>query len=467
LSASGLTLAALRRRTLARASGTYWHWVERSIGWGTLVWMVAWLVFYAVAASQVVIFNVKPSQNPVVPLVVLGVTVIALNWLLLTRRTPPVILGRQDLYRLGIAPPSPSSVLAWGFTYSRGVLFALGVVAGLVWWLLGYAFFGLQPMFAPVALGLWFATLVDWGWLQYVGSRQVWAFVGMTLIGAVLEVLLGIGVSSALWNANPLGLVLPAVALVSGMVFSRASLSDTYPPMFAAHSLIMSQLRAMNLTAAMVQRPPDPDVRRRLLQNLHRKESFVRPTRFLPVPRALGAPGLIAWRVALTLYRRSALEQLSLLLQIAFLIFAASSVIGGFVGTGLLIVALSSLVPRLLGPNFTPLPVDAPTRTVGRTLPGVAITTVLALLALASSLVVPGISALLVVSGTLHALLTLVMLEKLSHRFAVPATSRDVALGAAIFAVLPEITLGILGMPSSLLTVQLGLLLLLLWQPFL
>jgi hypothetical protein len=467
LSASTVTLAGLRRRTLTRAVTTYWHWVERSVGWGTLIWMIFWLVFYAIAASQVVIFNVRPGSSAAVPAVLLGLMVVALNYLVVTRRTPPVILGRQDLYRLGLAPLAPLGVLSWGFTYSRLVLFGLGVVAGLVWWLFAFAFFQLQPIFAPLALGIWFATLVDWGWLRYVGSSRVWAFTALTVGGALLELILGVGVSSALWNPNPLGLVVPVAALVLGIAWSRVTLHGAYPPRFASHSLIMSQLRAMNLTAVMVQRPPDPDVRRRLLRTLHQGSPAIRPDRFLGIPRGLGALGFIAWRVALTLYRRGVLEQLGLVVQLAFFVFIASGVVQGVIGTLLLIVALSGLAPRLLGPSFNPLPVDPSTRTLGRALPGTAIIAVTAALALVSSAFIPSIRLEIIVAGILHALLALVMLEKLSHRFATPPSSRDVSLGASVFAVLPEIILGILGASSSLLPVQIGLLLLLLWQPFL
>jgi hypothetical protein len=467
LAQTTLGLSKLRRLTLTRATGTYWRWVERSIGWGTLIWLVAWLVFYAVAASQVVIFNVKSHTNDTVPLVMLVVFGLGLNYAVLTRRTPPVILNRQDLYRLGLAPLTPRSVLAWEFSYSRGVLFALGVLIGLVWWLIGYAFFGLQPYLAPVAIGLWFAAALDWGWLQYVGFKRIWIFPALTVVGVVLDRVLGFGFSSALVDANPLNLVLPAVALVAGIVFSRASLQGAYPPQFASQSLILSQLRAMNLTAAMVQRPPDPDVRRRLLQNLNRKEAFVRPVRFLPVPKELGAAGFIAWRVALTLYRRSLLEQLALVAQILFFVFSSANIIQGLIGTLVLAVALSVLTPRLLGPSFTPMPVDVPTRTLGRSLPGILIVAGIAALSLLASPLIPALTPGTVLSGALHALLALVMLEKLSHRFGVPPASRDVALGAALFAVLPEATLGILGLSSNLLSVQLGLLFLLLWQPFL
>jgi hypothetical protein len=467
LSAPALTLAGLRRKTLTRASSMYWHWVERSVGWGTLIWMIGWLVFYAIAASQVVIFNVTATSSAAVPFVLLALTVVALNYLVVTRRTPPVILGRQDLYRLGLAPLTPLGVLSWGFTYSRLVLFAVGVIAGLVWWLFAFAFFRLEPIFAPVALGLWFATLVDWGWLRYVGSSRIGVFTALTVGGALVELLLGVGVSSALWNANPLGLIVPGVALALGIAWSRATLQEAYPPRFASHSLIMSQLRAMNLTAVMVQRPPDPDVRRRLLRTLHQGSPAIRPDRFLPIPRVEGAFGVIAWRVALTLYRRGMLEQLGLLAQVAFFVFIGSGVVQGVIGTLLLIFALSGLTPRLLGPSFNPLPVDPPTRTLGRTLPGMILIVGIALLAFVSSLAFPSVTVQIVIAGMLHALLSIVMLEKLSHRFAVPASSRDVALGAAVFAVLPEITLGILGMPSSLLPVQVGLLVLLLWQPFL
>ena len=464
---ASLSLERLRRLTLSRATGTYWRWVERSIGWGTLIWMAFWLVFYAVAISQVIVFNVKPGNASNVPTVMVLLLGVGLSYTVLTRRTPPVILNRQDLYRLGLAPLKAGSVLNWEFTYLRGTLFAVGALIGAIWWLVAFAFFKLEPIFAPVALGLWFVATLDWGWLRYANFNRIWVFPALIVGGALLEQFTGFGVSSALWNANPLGLIFPAVAVILGIVWSRASLQGAYPPLFATHSLILSQLRAMNMTAVMVQRPPDPDVRRRLMQTLRQGSPALRPTRSLPVPRNTGPIGVIAWRVASTLYRRTFLEQLGFAVQIALLIAASASIIGGVAGTLLLMLALSVTVPRLLGPSFNTLPVDVPQRTLGRVLPGIAIIGVIALIAVIVSTFIPTIPSLAIIEGTLHALLALVALEKLSTRFKTPPSSRDVALLSAVVALLPEITLGIFGASGNTVTVQLGLLFLLLWQPFL
>ena len=465
--ASAVSLERLRRLTLQRATATYTHWIERSVGWGTLVWMVFWLVFYAIAASQVVIFNVKPSLNPTLPIISSLFVAAVVAYFVLTRRTPPVILNRQDLYRVGLAPVAPARVLAWEFAYSRGIGFFIGVLIGLIWWLIGFAFFRLEPIYAPIALGLWFVAVLDWGWLQYTGWSRIWVLPALLLVGVAGDLLLGIGGSSALLSANPLGLVLPSLAAILGGVWSRSSLTSTYPPLFATHSLILSQLRAMNLTMVMVQRPPDPDVRRRLVQTLRSGSPALRPTRFLPIPRAVGPIGAIAWRVALTLYRRSGLEQLGVVFQLAVLIAASTSTIEGVVGKLLLMLALSVAIPRLLGPVFGNLPVDTVTRTLGRILPGIAIIAVFGALALLVSTFVPSIAGSVILTSILHSLIALVALEKLSTRFKTPPTSRDVALLSAFIAVLPEVTLGILGVKGSLLEVQLGLLLLMIWQPFL
>ena len=465
--ASAVSLERLRRLTLQRATATYTHWVERSVGWGTLVWMVFWLVFYAVAASQVVIFNVKPSVNSALPIISSLLVAAVVAYVTLTRRTPPVILNRQDLYRVGLAPVTPARVLAWEFAYSRGIGFFIGVLIGLIWWLMAYAFFRLEPIYAPLALGLWFVAVLDWGWLQYTGWSRIWVLPALLLVGVAGDLVFSIGGSSALLSANPLGLVLPAVAAILGGVWSRVSLTSTYPPLFATHSLILSQLRAMNLTMVMVQRPPDPDVRRRLVQTLRSGSPALRPTRFLPIPRAAGPIGAIAWRVALTLYRRSILEQLGVVFQLAVLIAASTSTIEGVVGKLLLMLALSVAVPRLLGPVFGNLPVDTVTRTLGRILPGIAIIAVLTGLAFVAQGLISGVSSAVILTSALHSLIALVALEKLSTRFKTPPTSRDVALLSAFIAVLPEVTLGILGVKGSLLEVQLGLLVLMLWQPFL
>jgi hypothetical protein len=462
-----LTLADLRRRTLTRAAGTYARWVERSIGWGTLIWMLFWLVFYAIAASQVVIFNVKPGSSPLLATVLSLLVAVGVAYTTLTRRTPNVILNRADLYRLGLAPLEPRATLAWEFTYSRMVAFTVGVIVGLVWWLFAYAFFRLQPVFAPLALGVWFAATLDWGWLRYVGARLLWVLPALLALGVIGDLTVGIGGSSALFNSNPLGLIVPVVALIAGMVLSRATLSGAYPPLFATHSLVISQLRAMNLTAVMVQRPPDPDVRRRLVQTLRQGVAQLRPTRFLPYPTGAGALGALAWRAALTLYRRTPLEQVGVALQLALLVAASGALIEGIVGKLLLMLALAVAVPRLLGPALSVAPVDAMTRTLGRGLPGAAIIVIVGALVAIYGAATASVPLQLVLVGVLHALIALVSLEKLSVRFKTPPSSRDVALLSAFVAVLPEVTLGILGMTGSLVPVQLGLLVLLLWQPFL
>jgi hypothetical protein len=461
-----LTLGQLRRRTLSRAGATYARWVERAIGWGTLVWALFWLVFYAIAASQVVIFNVKPGSSTVLPLILSALVAVVVLFTSLNRRTPNVILNRGDLYRLGTAPLEPRAVLAWPFTNARLTAFFTGVLVGLVWWLFAYAFFRFQPALAPVALGLWFAATLDWGWLRYAGSPRGPILVAIVAVGVIGDLTVGIGGSSALLSLNPLGLLIPAVALVVGYVFSSAALRDAYPPRFASHSLTLSQLRAMNFTALMVQRPPDPDVRRRLMETLRQSAPRMRPTRSLTYPRGTGQLGALAWRVAQTLYRRTALEQVGTALQLLTVVAASSALIEGVVGELLLMFALAYGIPRLLGPAFPALPVDVVTRTLGRVLPGVVVIAVIGALAAIVGAATSSFPLGIVLIGVLHALIALVALEKFSARFKTPPSSLDVALISAFVAVLPEVTLGILGMPGSVLPAQLGLLILLLWQPF-
>ena len=193
-SVSAVNLERLRRLTLSRATATYTHWVERSIGWGTLVWMVFWLVFYAIAASQVVIFNVKPAASGLLPVISSVLVALTVAYFVLTRRTPPVILNRQDLYRVGLAPLTPARVLAWEFAYSRGIGFFIGVLIGLIWVVDDSGFKGVSqiPALAYTAFavtlfaGLSMVTNAPFYSFKVVGSRSTVPFIVIVAIALAI-----------------------------------------------------------------------------------------------------------------------------------------------------------------------------------------------------------------------------------------------------------------------------------------
>jgi hypothetical protein len=461
----------LRARTLKRGFWTYWNWIERSIGWGSVLWLIGWAVFVAISGAEMLPRLKEPISSSSFPLAFSAGAFVILLWSVIRASAPPVYLNRQDLYRIGLAPIDGARALAWPLWSARGLWFAFGLVLGGIWSLAANTWFATFVPFAAPALGFILAAQVDLEWLSYTsrdtGKARVWLIsliVGILAL-AVLGIFSSIGLASALWTGSPFVLLAPTGVAFAAWLGTQSTLGETYPPKFAIHSAALAQLRALNAQLLFGWRP-DPDQVRRFKAQLRQSTSSTRPTRFLPAPDAkYGAAGMLAWRTALAILRRPVADQIVLVVQLVLVAATGSSLVRGTGGLAIQILPLMALLGSLIGPEFTRklVPVGGQARTIGRTIVGLAL---IAATGLISSLIVPfifGPSSLeLIVLTVTRAALALVLLEKFSAWFRVPTSSTEARAGGALIAGLPMLIADAFGYGSSVLAIQVGLLFVLL-----
>jgi hypothetical protein len=461
----------LRARTLKRGFWTYWNWIERSIGWGSVLWLIGWAVFVAISGAQMLPPLKKPISSSSFPLAFSAGGFVILLWSVIRASAPPVYLNRQDLYRIGLAPIDGARALAWPLWSARGLWFAFGLVLGGIWSLAANTWFATFAPFAAPALGFILAAQVDLEWLSYTsrdtGKTRVWLIgliVGILAL-AVIGIFSSVGLASGLWTGSPFVLLAPAGVAFAAWFGTQSTLGETYPPKFAIHSAALAQLRALNAQLLFGWRP-DPDQVRRFKAQLRQSTSSTRPTRFLPAPDAkYGAVGMLAWRTALAILRRPVADQIVLVLQLVLVAATGSSLVRGTGGLAIQILPLMALLGSLIGPEFTRklVPVGGQARTLGRTIVGLAL---IAATGLIASLILPFIfgpnSLELIVLTVTRAALALVLLEKFSAWFRVPTSSTEARAGGALIAGLPILIADALGYGSSVLAIQVGLLFILL-----
>ncbi len=451
----------LRWNTMKRAFDTYFRWVGQSIGWATVLWLLFWGVVYLVSGLQ--ILKPQPLAVPLEQLRLAISVIVVLGFGLAAFRTnvPPVLLNRRDLMRLAIAPLEPKLVLQWGFWLARGQMFFGAVVVALIWLTATWFFFG-QPQFLVfLIVPLYQLALLEWRWLGYTNAAWRWWLLPILAVAIALEVL-GIPVISGAFFGTALeSIVLPIILLVLGTVINARNWQQNLPPLFATHSLILSQIRALQQNAIVLRSLPDTSEMRRWKQALHRKKT--RASRSIVAPKAFSPFAALAWRNALNLYRQTWLEQLVLLLTFVFAFvvntdFIASSILGI-----VQIIALRSLATPLLMPEMLGLPVPIPTRerTLGRALIGTVLISSIGLFGLLFSAILPIISVEQVLISTTRLLLALFILEKLSATLRLPVSRVESGFGAAILAVLPSTLLYSVGLQTWLFPVQIFVLVML------
>jgi hypothetical protein len=461
----------LRARTLKRGFWTYWNWIERSIGWGSVLWLIGWAVFVAISGAEMLPRLKKPISSSSFPVAFSGGAFALLLWSVIRASAPPVYLNRQDLYRISLAPIAGARALAWPLWSARGLWFAFGLVLGGIWTLAANTWFATFAPFAAPALGLILAAQVDLEWLSYTSrdtsKARVWLIgliVGILAL-AVIGIFSSVGLASGLWTSSPFTLLAPAGVAFAAWLGTQSTLGETYPPKFAIHSAALAQLRALNAQLLFGWRP-DPDQVRRFKAQLKQSTSSTRPTRFLPAPDAkYGAAGMLAWRTALAIVRRPVADQIVLVLQLVLVAATGSSLVRGTGGLAIQILPLMALLGSLIGPEFTRklVPVGGQARTIGRTIVGLGL---IAATGLIGSLILPFIfgpnTLELIVLTVTRAALALVLLEKFSAWFRVPTSSTEARAGGALIAGLPILIADAFGAGSSVIAIQVGLLFVLL-----
>jgi hypothetical protein len=458
----------VRRLTLTRGLRGYVDWVARAVGWGTVAWMLFWLVIYAIASAQLLPKLTPPIASRNLPSIFSGLAAVGLLFVAIRSRTPPAFLGRRDLYRLGLPALPGEDVMTWPLAQARGARFALGAVLGGAWTLVGSAWFGLGVPFAALALGLvWMASL-DLEWLAYAArdrdNRAANLGLGLMLtivIGSSLTVwLFGMGLLSALWQGHLTHLIVPVALAGVGWVFTSRSLNAGYPSRFASHAQILSELRAMQFMMLLTRQMPDPDQQRRLRDQLRDAPTAIRPHRFLPAPDASRGPlAGLAWRTALTLYRRPLLEQLDLLVRMVAVAVSSLSIVRGPGGLALEVIALAFLLPRLIGPESPAptWPINGGERTLGRTLPGIALILVGAFVAGMVAVLIGGFDVNTLTSALARTVLALLILEKFAIWRGTSAASVESAVSAGLLAVAPTVLLDLFGLSAFAPFVQVAL----------
>jgi hypothetical protein len=446
-------------------------YVGKAIGWGTVAWMIGWVVIAIIAGAEVLPRFKQPISSKWLPVIFSS---LAGLWLLLasTRSsTPPINLNGRDVYRLALTAEDAREVLDWPLWFARVFRFAVAVILGAVWTLISSYWFNSFIPFATLTLGCLAALTVDLEWLAYSArgsentAARAWLNILVLLVLAlsVAGGVLGFGLATGMWNASILG-VLPVGLFVLGVLGSRASLTKGYPPRFAAQSQVLSALRSMMLMSLVARSRPDPDQHRRLKDQLLGRVSSIKPTRSLPLP-ALDSSVLVAvaWRSALTLYRRPVLDQIGLVLQLALVAFSSFTTVSGVGGFLLRAVALGFLLPRLIGPAMPIMstPIRSSERSLGRTLPGLAIIAVVGLIGLlvSSALNYPLEPAFL---GISRAMLGLLLLEKVATWAGFASTGAEAATSAGVLALVPSALLETFGVGSYTLIFQVVVMMMLL-----
>ncbi len=457
-----------RRLTLLRGLRGYVDWVGRAVGWGTVAWILFWLVIYAIASAQILPRINPPINTSNLPVIFSISSAAILFFVTLRSRTPPAFLGRRDLYRLGLPALAGTDVMAWPINQARGLRFAIGVVLGAVWTLVASAWFGVSVPWAAPTLALVMMVSLDLEWLSYAArdrdnrAANLWlnAALAVVIVSSLTAWLLGVGLLSGLWNPNPAGLIAPVALAAIGWVGTTASLRFGYPTRFATHAQILGELRAMQFMMILTRSMPDPDQQRRLRDQLRDSPTAIRPNRFLPVPAPdSGARGALAWRTALTLYRRPLLEQLDLIVRLGVVALSSISLVRGPGGLLLEVIALVFLLPRLIGPEAPNpmMPINGGERTLGRTLPGIGVILIGSLIAALIAALITPFDPNLIVTAVTRTILALVVLEKFAVWRGTSPRSIESSISAALLAVLPTVLLDAFGLGSLAPTVQIAL----------
>ena len=460
-----------RRLSLSRGFSSWVVYVGKAIGWGTVAWMVGWVVIAIIAGAEVLPTFKQPISSKWLPIIFSS---LAGLWLLLSSSrssTPPINLNGRDVYRLALTAEDAREVLDWPLMFARVFRFAVAVILGAVWTMISSYWFNNFTPFAALTLGCLAASTVDLEWLAYSArgsentAARAWLniLVLLVLASSIAGGVLGFGLASGMWNASILGL-LPVALLVLGVVGSRASLTRGYPSRFAAQSQVLSTLRSMMLMSLVARSRPDPDQHRRLRDQLLNRVSSIRPTRSLPLP-ALDSSVLVAvaWRSALTLYRRPVFDQIGLVLQLALVAFSSSSIVSGVGGFLLRAVALGFLLPRLVGPAMPimSMPIRGSERSLGRTLPGLVIIAAVGAIGIfVSSLLNYPLEPVLL--GVSRAMLGLLLLEKVATWAGFASTGAEAAVSAGTLALVPSALLETFGVGSYTLILQVVVMMILL-----
>jgi len=318
-------LRTLRRVTLGRSLRGNLQWLQRAVGWGSVVYLIAWSVVLAIAALQSL--APLPPAAEALALRFAGPALSALLALLLVRaalaRVTPLWLDRRDLAHLVASPAAPLSLLAWPLWRTLlptlAAAFAAGAVVALV-----------APRLLPLDLSVTASALVAipaaallaltlrWRSALARGRDPVaWTSAAVATLLATLalgEAALGWSPLAA-WAVFPLGAALvPAASVIAWSaaltltllavaVTGRAAAlaAQRVPLVVVRQSEVLGALRAiatLRALAALQALPPDPGARfaaARARAALHDRPSARGPRLRPPLPRVGGTTLSYVW----------------------------------------------------------------------------------------------------------------------------------------------------------------------------
>ncbi len=447
---SSKVVAYLRSLTVGRSTRSYIKWINDTIGWYTLFWVALIWGGFLVSGLQIL----KPLPKPLLlPKLQLYLTLIGAAFLLLrllTTRISPIPLRSQDVFRLGMAPLAGSDILGWPLGLARVKAVGIALLPAILWMLFCYVFLGTLPwgtlLLAPILGWVWLES----GWLSYasrdihqpkakVFSRALTLFV---LVFSVTGMFSPVGLWNVLWDQSLLAYIAPIALLILSHFATRSSLHDGLPSTFLWQARVLSQLQSTVYMSAITRAVPNQDERRRLKAQLEPDRQRSKPTVFLPPPPASwGVQGALLWRSALMFYRRPFLEHLPILVScLALLLLENNPIATTIFGISLQAVIIGLIVSRLVAPApLSPLlPILSSELTIGRVLPGLILLGIffVALGALLSLTL--GLEGLAWVKAALPMLCAVVFLEKMASWGKTNPYAREVALGAAVVAILPD-----------------------------
>lgn len=337
-SGASQALRVLRRRTLGRSLRSNLRWLFRSVGWGSVVYLIGWSVVLLVAAVQ----SLTPLPAPQRTLVEawagpLGMALLALTLIRAAgTRITPVWLDRRELAHLVTAPVPAAALLAWPWWRSALPAATWGLALGGVVAVSAWRLAGAAPLNAVAALPLlpslsvalvalrgraalaagrdalaWALAALGVGAaaLALAAASLSWSALGQ-LASAPLTALLAPHVTTLATGVAWGTAVLVTLATLALTLAQRRRLRAAVPGVLLRQSEVLAELRAVRLLralAAVQALPPDPGARfaaARARSTLLARRPAPGPGWRPRVPRT-GAVGAFVWLLAVRTWRRS------------------------------------------------------------------------------------------------------------------------------------------------------------------
>ncbi|HET8986533.1 MAG TPA: hypothetical protein VFN03_12315, partial [Trueperaceae bacterium] len=164
-------IAYLRRRTVWRSLHSYRVWVGRAIGWWSILYLIFWLVVFALSGAEMVTTLAQPFPRAV-PLVAMLVVAVLFLALLASGRAPSVVLDRRDLFRVALAPTKPLDVIRYRMNLRRSLVIVGAAAVGGLWSFIAPHYFHVSAPWAAPAAALVALAYFEIGWLRYAGYRS-------------------------------------------------------------------------------------------------------------------------------------------------------------------------------------------------------------------------------------------------------------------------------------------------------